>query len=84
MNIQSQAVRTYAKLSLYRHVGKSGSINMAAMDEEGIVVAGITLGFMAIAGAASALSKKEVKRSVWVKPWILQRSVQGAYSALFQ
>jgi len=41
-----------------QHVGKSSSVKMAAMEEECIVIAGATLGFMAIAGAAYEVSKK--------------------------
>jgi len=40
----------------------------------------LPLGFMAIASAAYEVSKMKVKRSVWMKPWILQRPVQGAYN----
>jgi hypothetical protein len=36
-----------------------------------------------MAGAAVELSRrKRKKRSVWVKPWILERPVHGAYSSL--
>ena len=60
------------------------NVKMAAtMEDDCIVIAGATLGFMVIAGAAYARNKTLKKRSVWVKPWILQRPVHGAYSNLF-
>jgi len=53
---------------------------MAAMEEVCFVIAGATLGFMAITGAAYEVSKKKVKKSVWTKPRILQTPLQGAYN----
>jgi hypothetical protein len=51
------------------------------MDIMAAVVA--STGFVVMAGAAVELSRrKRKKRSVWVKPWILERPVHGAYSSL--
>jgi len=46
---------------------------MAATEEECILIARVTSGFMVMAGAAYEVSEKNVKRSVW----IMQRPVQG-------
>ena len=57
---------------------------MATIDDvECIAIAGVTFGFMAIAGAAYQMKSKKVSRSVWVKPWVMQRPMYGAYTTLF-
>ena len=55
---------------------------MAAIDEC-IAIAGVTFGFMAIAGGVYQSKSKKVNRPVWVKPWVMQRPVYGAYTTLF-
>jgi hypothetical protein len=50
--------------------------------EDDIVLAGIACyGFLAMAGAVQIHQKR--RRSIWCKPWIVERPVSGAYSKLF-
>ena len=46
-----------------------------------VAVAGIACFSLTIAAVAAAVDKKR-RRSVWVKPWIVQRPLCGAYHRL--
>ena len=50
-------------------------------DIENIAVAGAICGFTAIVAAVRI--KRKCRRAVWVKPWIIQRPISGAYNKLF-
>jgi len=51
------------------------------MDLDLIAVAGVACSFVTIIAAAATV-EKDYHRSVWVKPWIIQRPVCGAYHKL--
>jgi hypothetical protein len=51
-------------------------------DAELAAFVGVLYGFMTLVGALHVLRRKKCKR-VWVKPWILERPIKGAYSSLF-
>ena len=43
----------------------------------------VVCGFMAMAAAVELHRSTRRRRSVWVKPWIISRSVYGVYINLF-
>ena len=53
------------------------------IDVVDIVVAGTAWCFVAIAGAVEAHRRRRRRRSVWVKSWIMERPVCGAYNKQF-
>ena len=53
------------------------------VDVVDIAVAGTACCFVAIAGAVEAHRRRRRRRSVWVKSWIMERLVCGAYNKLF-
>jgi len=53
------------------------------MDVVDIAVAGTACCFLAMAGAVEAHRRRRRRRSVWVKSWIMERPVCGAYNKLF-
>ena len=53
------------------------------MDVVEIAVAGTACCFMAMVGAVEAHRRSRRRRSVWVKSWIMERPVCGAYNKLF-
>jgi len=53
-------------------------------DVDAIVVAGAIYGVINIVGLYRPLnSRRKLRRSQWVRAWILQRPVSGAYNKLF-
>jgi len=53
------------------------------VDVVDIAVAGTACCFVAMAGAVEAHRRRLRRRSVWVKSWIMERPVCGAYYKLF-
>ena len=60
----------------------SQSPGILKMDVVDIAVAGTACCFVAMAGAVEAHRRRR-RRSVWVKSWIMERPVCGAYDKLF-
>jgi len=56
-----------------------GILKMHVVD---ISVAGTACCFVAMAGAVEAYRRRRRRRSVWVKSWIMERPVCGAYNKL--
>jgi len=60
------------------------SPDILKMDVVDIAVAGTACCFVAIAGAVEAHRRRRRRhRSVWVKSWLMERPVCGAYNKLF-
>ena len=53
------------------------------MDVVDIAVASTTCSFVAMAGAVETHRRRRCRRSVWVKSWIMERPVFGAYNKQF-
>jgi len=58
------------------------SPDILKMDVVDIAVAGTACCFVAMAGAVEAHGRRRRRRSVWVKSWIMERPVCGAYNKL--
>ena len=52
------------------------------MEDEELVSVGLLYGVVAITSALNVV-KRNKNKSVWLKPWIMQMPVYGAYSSLF-
>jgi len=53
------------------------------MDVVDIAVTGMAYCFVAMAGAVEAHRRHRRRRSVWVKSWMMEKPVCGAYNKLF-